>query len=246
MLHVAICDSDRQFCSYLESIIHFYGKQNSLIFRIHTYLSGREFHHCMSRDPLAPAFHIVFLNLAMEKENAIEIDSYVRARMNTYEIQIVYIASHMDYAADLLHFYSYCFLVRPFSVDKVYQILDRYTKILTVPAKIFQFQFNKANHTIAYKKILYIESTYDKKILLVHTGGQYLFYNTISKIHKTLETSNRFYRVHRGCVVNLQFIKYVNPSFITMNDGHIIPIPVKHQKITMDYLKKMCGTPFLS
>ena len=59
--------------------------------------------------------------------------------------------------------------------------------------------------------------------MTVHGKQDYTVKKTLGEFETELD--ERFFRVGRGCIVNLTFIQRVTRTEITLSDGTILPLP---------------------
>lgn len=239
-MNIAICDDNSELCAQLETYIINYAKQHLLDINVEVYLSGEELHKYIIINQLENIYSLIFLDIEMLKMSGIEVSNFIRNELHNEIIQIIYISSHDKYAMQLFRYHPFDFLIKPFPQEAVFRVLDKCTSYIQNNPHVFHFQFNKVDHIISLNNIIYFETAYDKKIRLVHTDGEYLFYDTIEKIISVLQI-DYFYKIHRGCVINCNHIQRIDSNMTIMCNEHQIPIPMRKQKSLINYIKKIGG-----
>lgn len=239
-MNVAICDDDEVFASELEANINLYGIRYFKKIDIEIYSSAEELYFHMENNGKKHIYNLIFLDIEMKGMNGIEIGRIIRNKLNNEAVQIIYVSSHVNYALQLFAIQPLAFITKPVSLDKLFEALALYFSKAVSIMDVFHFQFNKLNYIIKYKNIIYFETAYDKKIKLIHKDGEYIFYDTIDHIYEKLKDSF-FYKVHRGCIINIQYVKYIEGHIIKMADEHQVFIPQRKQKTLQDFLKEIGG-----
>lgn len=232
-MNIAICDDNIKFCSILENVVFQYGSQHQYKFEIEVYYSGEELYRHMSDQHY---YDIIFLDIEMQQMNGIEVGLNIRNALDNEAVHIVYISSYSKYAMDLFQVRPFDFIMKPFNIARIYHTLDQSIKLTNKNRKMFHYKVNKLTYSIPFENILYFESVYNKKIKIVHTGGESIFYGSLTNI---MEDINKpyFYHVHRCFIINIQFIRLVDKQRITMKNQHQIPIPVRKQNHVTAFLK---------
>ncbi len=239
-MNIAICDDNSGLCAQLESYIINYSKQRLMDINIEVYLSGEELYEYITKNQLENIYSIIFLDIVMLKMSGIEVSNFIRNELHNEIVQIIYVSSHDKYAMQLFRYHPFDFIIKPLTQETVFRVLDKCTNYIINNPHAFHFQFNKLDHMISLSNIIYFETAYDKKIKLVHTDGEYLFYDTIEKILSALH-NDFFYKIHRGCVINCNHIQRIDGNVAVMCDDYQIPIPMRKQKALINYIKKIGG-----
>ncbi len=242
-MNIAICDDNSGLCAQLEAYIINYAKLHLIDINVDVYLSGEELHDHIINNKLENVYSLIFLDIEMLRMSGIEVSNFIRNELHNEILQIIYISSHDKYAMQLFKYHPFDFIMKPISEDSAFHVLDKCLGYIKNNPLAFHFNFNKINHMISLHNIIYFESAYDKKIRLVHTDGEYLFYDTIEKIMTTLR-NEFFYKIHRGCVINCKHIQRIDGNVAIMCNDHQIPIPLRKQKALITYIKKIGGARY--
>lgn len=99
------------------------------------------------------------------------------------------------------------------------------------------------NMYISLDEIICIETSPSEHKLILHTRNRRIeFYGTLKKICEELDDS--FYRIHRSCVINTNFIKEIinkkNDLHVAMENNEKYPISKKYLKELKEYVKYNC------
>ena len=139
------------------------------------------------------------------------------------DVIIVFVTSHTHYAPQCFECDAARYLVKPLQEEKVYEALSYIEKKLSHEHTILSFYYNKEYIRLSCHTIFYCESEHNGSVIYTQQGV-FRTRMTISELEEKLE-KGMFCRVHRSYLVNLRFVKTVNRSEITLQDGTtLIPI----------------------
>lgn len=83
---------------------------------------------------------------------------------------------------------------------------------------------NGSVHSLMHSEIMYV-AAFSKDSIIATVNGEILAKTGISAIHKML--GDQFIQVHRGYVINPNYVSSIERYVITMLDGEEIPVPQK-------------------
>lgn len=168
--------------------------------------------------------HLVFLDVEMPEINGIEM-------LAEFEIKPVVIltTSHKEYALDAYEYEVADYLIKPIA-------LPRFLKAVSKAERRFENLFFADNpvdrHYFFIRKDSVINKVHVNDVLWIEAMGDYVTVLTKDKkfvLHSTLRTiesklpKDKFIRVHRSYIVNIENIKTVEGNSIYV-ESNIIPL----------------------
>lgn len=197
---------------------------------------------------------LVFLDVRLPGLSGLEVLKRIR-----HEPAIVFTPAYDHYAVSAFEFEAIDYLLKPFGYDRFVKTLSRVRRRLTsadsmppvrerveraLGEQVLRRLFlEKNNHLVpvAADSIVRIEAQGD--YVQVHTGGDtYLVHLTLNKFETRLDPE-RFRRVHRSHVVNLDHVSSIRPFdsrrlHITLRDGaEVVTSRAGAQRIQDELLK---------
>ncbi len=168
---------------------------------------------------------------------------------------IIFVTAYDAYAIRAFELHAIDYLLKPVETERLESSLDRIRKLLgsnnetSISVKAMKemlggFVNNRNNRIITVcrdekfypvplEKIKYAYAD-DKKTYLVTVNGKFLYKNTLHQLEEVLPEN--FIRTHRSYIVNIQFIKDIEPWFngayqisIT-GDENPVPLSRSHSK----------------
>jgi two-component system response regulator LytT len=158
---------------------------------------------------------------------------------------IVFATAYDQYALDAFEADAIDYVLKPFEQDRINDAVDRVAKLLnnqtsdsiTSQQKNPRISLTNDERTIVIQKqnILYVQAQNGKTV--VHTDDQEIVSKqTLNSISQLLDP-NRFIRVHRSFVVNLNKVRELQPSFnhtyeLTLTNDSKIPVSRSYVSVT--------------
>ncbi|HNX23982.1 MAG TPA: LytTR family transcriptional regulator DNA-binding domain-containing protein [Spirochaetota bacterium] len=196
---------------------------------------------------------LIFMDIQMPAISGIEAAEILLNSVNSP--YIIFVTAYDTYAIRAFELHAIDYLLKPIETERLESSLERIRKLLipgsetSVSLKAMKemlggFANNRTGRIITVCKdekfypllLEKIKFAYadDKKTYLVTTSGKFLYKNTLNQLEEILPEN--FIRTHRSYVVNIQFIKDIEPMFngayqiSILNDDHPVPLSRSHSK----------------
>ncbi len=181
---------------------------------------------------------VVFLDINMPELDGMSLGKII-SKINE-DIKIVFITAYREYAADAFEIKAFDYILKPYSDERIKEVLENITKEkenenskdINRINKITGVLDNKI-FVISLDDIYYIEVS-EKDSLIYTKDVVYTSKVKISKLEEILP-KEKFYRTHRSYIVNLDKIVEVEPWF---NSTYVLKIadlkfkvPVSRNKV---------------
>ena len=235
-MRIAVCEDDNIVAAYLEDYLSSLSVQN-IEYEIFT--SGNDLIHYMEQEKTS--FNIFFMDIEMPGRNGIETSAYIRE--HDKNALIIFITDHQDYVYQVFEVLPFRFLITPVQREQLNTVLKDAILQINTAKKLFFFRIGKQQFQVAYDEILYFEGNL-RKVRLVSTVGEWDFYGKISKVFSDLDV-NLFLQSHSSFLVNMEYIRCITETEITLTNGMTIPISKKFRDSVkqrhMEYVEWRCG-----
>lgn len=199
--------------------------------------------------------HIIFLDIEMPKDNGLKLAQTIYDKK--LSIFIIFATAHEEFALKAFELNAIDYILKPFSLKRVMQCIERMRTLLQSSLDVhkpevesIRKQFNRNKLALEYNGKTIIINV-DDIIIACCEEGQLLIY-TKNKIYNSsmalnelqMRLDTRFFRSHRGYLVNTEKITEVIPWFngtlnLVMDGINTFEVPVSRQQATK--LKKIFG-----
>lgn len=237
-MKIAICDDNKYFSAYIEEEIN---KESPQKIDYDIFASGDELIKYIYNSKDSPGYNIYFLDIEMPGKNGIETAAIIR-KIDDNAL-IIFITEHKEYVYDVFEVLPFRFLIKPIKSEELKKILRQAIEHITTKSGLFFFKIERQNYQVPFQEIIYFESC-KRKIKLYTDNICYEFYGKITDIITTLNP-NLFCQIHASYIVNMEYIRSISDTYLSITDGNILSISKRFRKEVRDkHLKFMewkCG-----
>ena len=232
-MNIAICDDQLDICGQLELLVEKILKNKKVKYNIDVYSSGME----LCKEMSETEYQLVFLDVEMPEKNGVEIGRYIREKLKTEKIQIVYISSKEESAMSLFELRPINFLIKPLRMEQIEKVIDKYMVVSEIHNYFFEWQKGKEHYKIPMDKINYFEIS-GRKIHMLAENMQAEFYGSIEEINDRLN-KEKFLFIHKSTIVNYDYVKKISYEQVEMVDGRVFSISQSRRKSIKKQLEKI-------
>ena len=209
-LHLAICEDEQVQRVLIRKRLEDYMAKHHVEAEITEYDSGEQF----LEDDKRKEIDIVLLDIYMEGMSGIELAQKMRDEGDS--LQIIFITSSNEFAAEAYEVESVYYLKKPVDEEKFVKAMDlamrKFNKLRSI--EIFE---NRESKKIYLSDIYYVETMYRK--LVIHTAlDEYVTYMTLSKLMDTIPKED-FAQISRFSLVMLNKVLSFDGHDVLLNNG---------------------------
>lgn len=222
MVKIAICDDSEITISQAENMLE---KLKIKDLEYDSFYSGEELlKHANSID--SEKYDIFLLDIEMGELSGLETAKELRKKFK--ESIIIFITSHNEFVYDAFEVLAFNFIVKPLTLEKLSEVLDKALKYHEIMGRIFVFKYNNVEKSIHTSDIIYFES--EKRKMIIHTSvGDFCFYDKVSDTYEKLEKT-MFAQTHVSYIINMKYIDEVAREYILLTNGKQIPISNRYRE----------------
>lgn len=215
---IAICDDNHTDCDYVYSLVQNWAESMHNSVKINTFPSAESFlfHYAEEKD-----YDILLLDVEMGEMDGVTMAKAIRRQNET--VQIVFITGYSDYIAEGYEVAALHYLMKPVREEKLFEVLNRACEKIKKNERCFYLELSGEMIRIAFFEIYYVDV--QKNYITIHTETTHSF--TVKKTLSELEAKldERFFRIGRSCIVNLDYISRVTKTTVFLIDGTALPLP---------------------
>lgn len=218
MLRFIVCDDNEKIVDDVSHIINNIMMPFDLEYRIHKFVSFNQTFQKIIEDTSDQKIYI--LDIELPKISGIEIASNIRK--HDWNSIILFLTSHNECKNDVfserlmvLDYISKLGLYNKRLEQDIDTALDTFNK-----KKLLIFKFCNITYRIPYNEILYIESTFGKKCIIITESGKKI--QLLSSLKKLLaQLGPNFFLSHKSCIINIDKVANIDftRNIVTFTNG---------------------------
>lgn len=212
---IAICDDKQEDREYVQQLTARWAQQRGNQMEMTEFCSAEQFLFSCPQ----PDFDLLLLDIEMGEMDGVSLAKQVR-RTNEL-MQIVFITGYSDYITEGYEVAALHYLMKPVKEEKLFVVLDRAVERLHKNTKVLTLETAEEMVRVPLYQVSALEV--QRNYVTVHARQDYTVKKSLSELMEQLD--ERFFRVGRSAVVNLNDISRVTRSDIYLTDGRIIPLP---------------------
>lgn len=212
---IAICDDRQEDREYVRQLTARWAQQRGNQVEMTEFCSAEKFLFSCPQ----PDFDLLLLDIEMGEMDGVSLAKQVR-RTNEL-MQIVFITGYSDYITEGYEVAALHYLMKPVKEEKLFAVLDRAVERLHKNTKVLTLETAEEMVRVPLYQVSALEV--QRNYVTVHARQDYTVKKSLSELMEQLD--ERFFRVGRSAVVNLNDISRVTRSDIYLTDGRSIPLP---------------------
>ncbi len=212
---IAICDDKQEDREYVQQLTARWAQQRGNQMEMTEFCSAEQFLFSCPQ----PDFDLLLLDIEMGEMDGVSLAKQVR-RTNEL-MQIVFITGYSDYITEGYEVAALHYLMKPVKEEKLFAVLDRAVERLHKNTKVLTLETAEEMVRVPLYQVSALEV--QRNYVTVHARQDYTVKKSLSELMEQLD--ERFFRVGRSAVVNLNDISRVTRSDIYLTDGRSIPLP---------------------
>ncbi len=215
MLKIAVCDDNEEHISALRKMLDEWSENKPFAVIIYEYQSAESFLFSYPDKPC----DIILLDIEMKNLNGMELAK--KLRQSGDMLPIIFITGYSEYIGEGYDVEALHYLLKPVEKEKLFAVLDRYTK-KHVPKNNIVLSCGDKNIHIDPGNIRYCEARGKKTEVHIPDENILICNSGINDLQKILWEN--FIFCHRSYLVNLRFIKSISKTEIEIDGGENIPL----------------------
>ena len=213
---IAICDDLESDRDYLKDLFNKWAINNSHLLNIDTFSSAESFlfHYEEAKD-----YDILLLDIEMSLMDGVSMAKKIRQDNDT--VQIIFITGYSDYIAEGYEVNALHYLMKPVKEEKLFSVLERAIEKVNKNDVVLNLETANGMVRIPIYQIRFADVF--GNYVTIHANDEVVVKITLNEIEKLLD--ERFYRVGRSVIVNLNEVSRVTRTEIKLLDGTSIHLP---------------------
>ena len=213
---IAICDDLESDRDYLKDLLNKWANDYSHLLNIDTFSSAESFlfHYEEAKD-----YDILLLDIEMGLMDGVSMAKKIR--QDNDSVQIIFITGYSDYIAEGYEVNALHYLMKPVKEEKFFSVLERAIEKISKNDVVLNMETANGMVRVPIYQIRFAEVF--GNYVTIHANDEVVVKMTLNEVEKLLD--ERFYRVGRSVIVNLNEVSRVTKTEIKLLDGTSIHLP---------------------
>lgn len=216
-LCIAICDDEQIEINYLKNLVNCWARKSGVAVRIACFESAESFLFTYSENK---NFDVLLLDIQMGAMDGVQLAKKIR--LENKDLQIIFITGFSEFMSEGYEVSALHYLMKPVREEKLFEVLSRATGAISKQEQSLMLTTTDGvNIRILIDDIVFVE-VFDHLLEINMMNGKIEVKMSLSSLESML--TDRFIRCHRGCSVNLQHIKKITKTAVTLDCGKELPL----------------------
>ncbi len=228
MIHIAICDDEKDFVASLSGLLKQYAAETGEEIKITPYYDGMEL-----IERYDTTIDLIFLDIQMRLLNGLRAAEHIR-RMDE-GVGIIFLTTLTQYGLEGYKYQAANYIIKPMKYVRLKAEMDQWLKKRRPeedPA--IPVSNDTGKYKVFLRSLKYVE-TFNRSLLL-HTESEDIICHKSMKEMEQILQDKGFVRCHTSYIVNLSYIKGVKKLEIELVTGEKIPVSQPKRKEFMEKL----------
>lgn len=233
MIHIAICDDEKDFVTYLTDLLDRYAAETGEEIKVTAYYDGMEL-----TEKYDTSIDLIFLDIQMRLMDGLRAAEHVR-RMDE-KVGIIFLTTLTQYGLEGYKYQAANYIIKPMKYVRLKAEMDQWLKRHRKddsPSMVIANDSGK--YKVFLKSLRYVE-TFNRNLLLHTEQENIICYKSMKEMERKLQDKG-FVRCHTSYIVNLFYVKGIKKLDIELVTGEIIPVSQPKRKEFMEQLADYWG-----
>ena len=213
---LAICDDEASIIEYVSNIVMEWANTHQHDIHLRTFSSAESFLFSYEDEN---DFDILLLDVEMGQMDGVSLAKTIRK--SNEAIQIVFITGYSEYISEGYEVSALHYLMKPVKKEKLFEVLNRATEKLEKNERLLTLELSGEMVRIPLHEIRYLDV--NANYVTIHGKKDYTIKKPLGEMQKELD--ERFFKVGRSCIINLNTVQRVTKTECYLSDGSNIPLP---------------------
>lgn len=216
MYSIVVCDDEpKMLKDLLEAIKNIFSELSVEAEYYSTYSSIELLEHLKKEKA-----DILFLDIDMPEYNGMQIAEYMLEHAS--KVLLIFVTNHDELVYESFQYQPFGFIRKSYFSKEVQQVIYRSIKVLAERQDTMIIRSNSDIIKIQLCDIVYFEAD-SNYVNVFMTNNTYRYRESLGVLESKLAVKG-FIRIHKGFLVNQQFVHAIRYDEIELSDGRLLPI----------------------
>lgn len=233
MIHIAICDDEKDFVAYLTGLLDQYATETGEEIKVTAYYDGMEL-----IEKYDTTIDLIFLDIRMRLVNGLRTAERIR-QMDT-KVGIIFLTTLTQYGLEGYKYQATNYIIKPIKYARLKEEMKQWLERHRQDDSPFIVVVNDAGKFKVFLKSLRFIETFNRNLLLHTDQENIICYKKMKELEAEL-VQHGFVRCHSGYLVNLFYVKRIEKLDIILTTGERVTISQPKRKEFMERLADYWG-----
>lgn len=233
MIHIAICDDEKDFVAYLTGLLDQYATETGEEIKVTAYYDGMEL-----IEKYDTTIDLIFLDIRMRLVNGLRTAERIR-QMDT-KVGIIFLTTLTQYGLEGYKYQATNYIIKPIKYARLKEEMKQWLERHRQDDSPFIVVVNDAGKFKVFLKSLRFIETFNRNLLLHTDQENIICYKKMKELEAEL-VQHGFVRCHSGYLVNLFYVKRIEKLDTILTTGERVPISQPKRKEFMERLADYWG-----
>jgi len=220
-MRIGICDDMPEDSGFIQKLVTDWAKTRQTAVQTEVFSSAEAFLFRYAETK----FDLLLLDIEMGDANHTNhmdgVTMAKRIRQEDEAVQIIFITGYSDYIAEGYEVAALHYLMKPVNPEKLFSVLDRAADKLRRNERMLHLEISGELVRIPFSTLKYLDVF--RNYVTLHAREDYTVKRPLTELEKELD--NRFFRVGRSLIINLEHIRRVTKTEIVLDSDEHLPLP---------------------
>ena len=233
MIHIAICDDEKDFVAHLTGLLNQYAAETGVEIKVTAYYDGMEL-----IEKYDTTIDLIFLDIQMRLVNGLRAAE--RVRQMDEKVGIIFLTTLTQYGLEGYKYQATNYIIKPIRYARLKEEMKQWLERHRQDDSPFIVVANDAGKFKVFLKSLRFIETFNRNLLLYTDQENIICYKKMKELETEL-VQHGFVRCHSGYLVNLFYVKRIEKLDIILTTGERVPISQPKRKEFMERLADYWG-----
>lgn len=233
MIHIAICDDEKEFITHLTELLERYAGETGEEMKVSVYYDGLEL-----IEKYDTTIDLIFLDIQMRLVDGLRTAE--RIRQMDEKVGLIFLTTLIQYGLEGYQYHADNYIIKPMKYVRLKAEMDGWLKKHRKDDSPYIVIANDTGkYKVFLKSLRYVE-TFNRNLLFHAEGENLICYKSMKEMEREL-AERGFVRCHTSYLVNLYYVKGVKKLEMELITGEMLPVSQPKRKEVMERLAEYWG-----
>lgn len=233
MIHIAICDDEKDFAEHLKGLLERYAADTGQEIKITVYYDGMEL-----TERYDTTIDLIFLDIQMKLLNGLKAAGYIRQMDEN--VDIIFLTTLTQYGLEGYKYQATNYIIKPIQYVRLKAEMEQWRKRHRKPdSPSIVIANDMGKYKVFLKSLRYVE-TFNRNLLFHTEQENIVCYRSMKEVQQELGGEG-FARCHTSYLVNLAYVSGIKKLEVELITGETLPISQPRRKEFTEQLTEYWG-----